>query len=110
MGIGRTTDLGERRVFAGPEAEVALVKVALERDGIPAVIQWNLTRGRQGGALYVLSERDVARARTVVARFLKGAQTSEAALAAPWKCPSCGEIVEPQFLACWKCGTAKPTG
>jgi hypothetical protein len=22
----------------------------------------------------------------------------------PWKCPKCGEILEPQFDSCWKCG------
>jgi hypothetical protein len=25
----------------------------------------------------------------------------------PWKCPKCGEILEPQFESCWKCGIAK---
>lgn len=26
----------------------------------------------------------------------------------PWRCTSCGEQLEPQFGACWKCGTARP--
>ena len=25
----------------------------------------------------------------------------------PWKCPKCGEILEPQFISCWKCGTGR---
>jgi hypothetical protein len=25
----------------------------------------------------------------------------------PWKCPKCGEMSEPQFDSCWKCGTAR---
>lgn len=25
-----------------------------------------------------------------------------------WKCPSCGELSEPQFDACWQCGTDAP--
>jgi hypothetical protein len=25
-----------------------------------------------------------------------------------WKCPSCGEEIEGQFSACWKCGTSPP--
>jgi uncharacterized OB-fold protein len=25
----------------------------------------------------------------------------------PWKCSKCGEISEPQFATCWKCGTAR---
>ena len=24
-----------------------------------------------------------------------------------WVCPACGEISEPQFDSCWKCGAAK---
>jgi rubrerythrin len=47
------------------------------------------------------------RARQIVARHLKGAAVSEAALAPAWRCPSCGELVEGQFQACWKCGTSK---
>ena len=22
----------------------------------------------------------------------------------PWRCPDCGEMIEGQFTACWKCG------
>jgi hypothetical protein len=25
----------------------------------------------------------------------------------PWKCPKCGEMSEPQFDSCWKCGTVR---
>ncbi len=25
----------------------------------------------------------------------------------PWTCPKCGEVLEPQFASCWKCGTAR---
>jgi hypothetical protein len=28
----------------------------------------------------------------------------------PWKCPKCGEELEPQFGSCWKCGTVRTTG
>jgi hypothetical protein len=24
-----------------------------------------------------------------------------------WRCPNCGERIEPQFAVCWKCGTAR---
>jgi len=26
---------------------------------------------------------------------------------APWKCPKCGEMLESQFGACWKCGALR---
>jgi phage terminase large subunit GpA-like protein len=25
----------------------------------------------------------------------------------PWRCPKCGETSDPQFTACWKCGTPR---
>jgi hypothetical protein len=28
-------------------------------------------------------------------------------IGSPWKCSKCGEISEPQFDSCWKCGAAK---
>jgi hypothetical protein len=29
---------------------------------------------------------------------------------APWTCDSCGERLEPQFTACWRCGAESPAG
>ena len=26
----------------------------------------------------------------------------------PWACPQCGEHIEAQFDACWKCGEDRP--
>jgi hypothetical protein len=26
----------------------------------------------------------------------------------PWKCPNCGEKMEPQYTDCWKCGKSRP--
>lgn len=26
----------------------------------------------------------------------------------PWRCPTCGEGLEAQFDACWRCGTPRP--
>ena len=26
----------------------------------------------------------------------------------PWKCPNCGQNLEPQYTDCWKCGTSRP--
>ncbi len=27
---------------------------------------------------------------------------------APWTCADCGELLEPQFTSCWRCGAAQP--
>jgi hypothetical protein len=37
-------------------------------------------------------------------RALQNAATAPAG--APWVCPQCGEELEPQFTACWRCGAA----
>jgi hypothetical protein len=33
------------------------------------------------------------------------ARASTAAVGASWTCPQCGEVLEPQFTACWRCGS-----
>ena len=96
-----------QKVYEGPEADAVLVKLALEREGIRCfVATTNVARTRLHGAVYV-SPAVAERALQIVTRHLKGAAVSEAAIAPPWRCSSCGEIVEAQFQACWKCGTAK---
>jgi hypothetical protein len=37
-------------------------------------------------------------------RALKTAATAPAG--ATWICPDCGEVLEPQFTSCWRCGAA----
>src|SRR5215831_18019067 len=96
------------KVYEGPEADAVVVKLALEREGVRCFVAVsNVARSRLHGAVYV-SPAVADRARQIVTRHLKGASVSEAAIAPPWQCPSCGEVVEAQFQACWKCGTAKP--
>jgi hypothetical protein len=95
------------KVYEGPEADAVLVKLALEREGVRCfVVDTNVARGRLRAGVYV-SPAAADRARQIVARHLKGASVSVAALAPPWRCPSCDEMVEAQFQACWKCGTPK---
>ena len=96
------------KVYEGPEADAVLVKLALEHEGIRClVVDTHITRGRLHGAVYI-SPAVADRARQIVTRHLKGAAVSEAAIALPWRCPGCGELVEGQFQACWKCGAPKP--
>ena len=100
-------DLGERQVFEGPETDAAMVQLALEREGIEAVVDHTRTVfSRLHGAVYVSSRSDVERARDIVARHLRG--DTSAGPVASWKCPSCKETIEGQFAQCWKCGHAKP--
>lgn len=33
------------------------------------------------------------------------ARADAAPAGAPWTCEHCGEVLEPQFTSCWRCGT-----
>jgi hypothetical protein len=97
---------------ARDEVDAELVKNALTDGGIESVVQ-------SGGLSIVLGaipvtestlpsvwvrDQDVERAKKVLAEF----QHPEIPQGAPWKCPKCGEMIDPQFTACWNCGTARP--
>ena len=34
------------------------------------------------------------------------ASASETRPGPPWSCPDCGELLEPQFTHCWRCGSS----
>lgn len=34
------------------------------------------------------------------------AAAASAPAGAPWTCGQCGEVLEPQFTSCWRCGAA----
>ena len=97
-----------RRVFEGYEAEATLVGIALEHEGIPCDVRdLPSARVRLRREVVIHHPADFERARVIVTRFEKGAAPSEAVLAEPWQCGACGETVEGQFQACWKCGAAR---
>ena len=109
MSIYWTGDLGEQQVFEGPDADVALVRIALERAGVGVIIQPTRTRSLAHSGVYIEDSNQLELAREVVARFVAGETQKGATLAGWWGCPKCGERLEAQFEACWKCGTAKPS-
>lgn len=57
--------------------------------------------------VWVLNPHQAPEALELVRRFSKGDALPESS-GPSWQCPKCGEILEPQFSACWQCGTAKP--
>lgn len=54
--------------------------------------------------VWIADENDLERAQEIVREFAAG--PSEPA-GWGWRCPKCGEEVEPQFTACWKCGASR---
>ena len=53
-----------------------------------------------------VNEPDVERARELVVEYEKHVESTAPA----WQCTGCGEQVEGQFTACWKCGRQREDG
>lgn len=53
--------------------------------------------------LIVEREQDYAEAETILREFLRPPRRA----AESWRCRNCGETIEGQFTACWKCGTSR---
>ena len=91
--------------------EVHHLKNLLEVEGIRCHIKNELLSRLAGEIpftecapqLWLLDERDLDRARRVVADLGRGALAKP-----PWQCQDCGEALEGQFSACWHCGALRP--
>jgi hypothetical protein len=91
--------------------EIHHLKNLLEAEGIRCQIRNELLSRLAGEIpftecapeLWLLDERDLARARQIVTDFDRGPVTGPA-----WSCPGCGEMLEGQFSACWHCGAPRP--
>jgi len=90
--------------------EVHHLKNLLEAEGIRSHIKNELLSRLAGEIpftecapqLWLLDERDIERARRIVADFGRDALATP-----PWRCPGCGETLEGQFSACWHCGALR---
>jgi len=54
--------------------------------------------------LWILDDAQLARAQRIVERAFEQDDTTSPG---KWECPQCGERLEPQFEACWKCSTRR---
>lgn len=86
--------------------EARLIHSILEANGIPNVIRNDVLQTLSGEVpftsawpeVWVLEEADADQARELIACGAPAANTPD------WTCPSCGELIEGEFDACWKCG------
>jgi hypothetical protein len=91
--------------------EVYHLKHLLEVEGIPCTIRNEMLSRLAGEVpftecamqLVVLRGEDEWRAR----RVLDDWRASTPASGPPWRCPGCGECLEAQFTACWRCGSTR---
>ena len=94
-----------------PEAH--LVKGFLESNGITAVVRGEYLTSGWGElpvdvcSVWISDDRQYDRAQVLLLAFLRGDFAREFS-EQNWRCPKCGEQLEGQFTACWKCGTRRP--
>jgi hypothetical protein len=101
-----------QRILSSPDLiAVTRLKDVLEQAGVPCVLRNELSAGLSPEIpltdstpeLWIQNDHDYARAQEI-----KGDMRTEPEIAgSAWKCPACGEAVEPQFSSCWKCGASK---
>lgn len=98
-----------RRIYiADNPPEAHLVRGYLEAAGITAIVQGEDVYAARGGLPITnetapsvwVAEDDAAQAARLVAEFF---DRSRAPAGTAWRCPNCGELLEPQFTACWNC-------
>ena len=82
----------------GIPSEVRTPFLGAARGDIPATECWS--------ELWVLDDSDANRALALI----RAAREQPQAAGSGWTCPRCREENEPQFDACWHCGTVRSTG
>ena len=90
---------------------VGELKELLEKEGIDCEIKNEASSSLRGfiplnestPELWIQKNEDVNRALDLV----RGWQSPAEEAGPNWKCAQCGEEVESQFGACWKCGTTR---
>ncbi|MCC7485231.1 MAG: DUF2007 domain-containing protein [Burkholderiales bacterium] len=93
-----------------PEAH--LVKGFLESNGITAVVRGEFLTSGWGElpadvcSVWIADDAQFERANELLIAFLTGGAAREHR-GRHWRCPRCGEELEGQFTACWKCGTPR---
>jgi Putative prokaryotic signal transducing protein len=101
-----------KRVLSGNSLpDTAHFKNLLEQSGIACVIK----NRELGGGLGDLPVFDCAPEIWVADEYASRAEllirdSVRPARGAPWRCTACGEDSEPQFAACWSCGSADGRG
>jgi len=94
-------------------AEAHLVKGFLESQGIEAVVRGEYLTSGWGElpvdlcAVWITDDAQFERANELLIAFFKGTFAREHG-GERWTCATCGEQIEGQFTACWKCGTSQP--
>jgi len=104
-----------KRVYSSPASlMVGHLRNILEAEGIRCFVKNEFLAGGAGELpptecwpeLWVERAIDYQRAERLVRETLEAGASS----GGTWICPGCGEALQPQFTACWNCGTPHPEG
>jgi len=83
-----------------------MFKSLLEEAGIPCLIRNEYLSVAAGEVpfippeLWIVNDEDYPRAKAIVDAY----RNAKIEPRDSWVCPGCGEMIEGQFTACWKCG------
>ncbi len=95
--------------------EGGMIATYLTDHGVPAEVRGGNHHAVRGelynirGLLpqvFVLEDEDAAAAEELIKAYFELIKNAPAG--DPWICPSCGEVLEPQFVSCWKCQAERP--
>jgi len=96
------------RAFGLGERSLAMMlKELLVAEGVPCLIRNEELFAALGEIpfiecqpeLWVIDDEVYPRAKALLDAWLR----EDSAVGPPWTCPGCGEVMEGQFGACWKC-------
>ena len=101
-----------KKIFSSPiVGEIPRLKDMLEGAGIACLLRNEMSAGLSPEVpmsegtpeLWIEDDERLAEALRIKADF----NVTATVAGVPWKCVKCGEISEPQFTSCWKCGAAR---
>ena len=100
-----------KRVYTAQHpTDAHMLRDLLEAEGIPAESRgehfygWrSMLMSVEPPTVWIMENSDLERALRFVEKFSR--RTPEGERAATWQCDTCGEYIEEQFVACWKCSS-----
>jgi hypothetical protein len=101
------------RVYSAQDSfMVANVQSVLSNQGIPSEVRTPFLAVGSGEIpfaetwtqLWILNDEDLDRATKAIDQAVAASEAT-----GPWKCSSCGELVDAPFETCWQCGAERPS-
>jgi rubrerythrin len=102
--IYSSQDVSEIEILRGLLAEEGIETTVLNEDvgEVAGMVPFDKAMPE----LWVKNDDEEGRALEIVKKMDSG-EIRKSLGGQPWKCPQCGEAIERQFTACWKCGTKR---